>query len=70
MKQKIIKNGGAIRSPLLALLVWIDFSKWMKKKFGCYPPREMLVELAKMDKGERKEHLWFGLYLWETRRNK
>jgi len=26
----------------------------------------MLVELAKMSKEEREEHVWFGLYLWET----
>jgi len=49
---------------------WIGFSQWMKKEFGCYPPREMLVELAKMDKGGRKEYLWFGLYLWEKGRQR
>jgi hypothetical protein len=49
---------------------WIGFSKWFRKEFGDYPPREMLVELAKMSKEEREEHTWFGLYLWETRREK
>jgi len=46
---------------------WISFSQWFKKEFGDYPPREMLVELAKMSKGEREEHTWFGLYLWEKK---
>ena len=44
---------------------WIGFSKWFKKEFGVYPPREMLVELAKMSNEEREEDTWFGLYLWE-----
>jgi len=34
----------------------------MKKEFGCYPPREMLIELARISKVERKENTWFGLY--------
>ncbi|GAH99536.1 unnamed protein product [marine sediment metagenome] len=42
---------------MLPLLVWIGFSQWMKKEFGCYPPREMLVELSKMGKEEREKHL-------------
>ena len=46
---------------------WIGFSKWFKKEFGIYPPREMLVELGKMSKAEREEHTWFGLYLWEKK---
>jgi hypothetical protein len=25
----------------------------------------MLVELAKMSKAQREEHVWFGVYLWE-----
>jgi len=45
---------------------WIGFSQWFKKEFGIYPPREMLVELAKMSKVEREEHTWVGLYLWES----
>jgi len=49
---------------------WIGFSQWIKKKFGGYPPREMLVELARMSKGEREEHTWFGLYLWERSKQK
>ena len=47
---------------------WIGFSQWFKKEFGLYPPREMLVEIAKMSKAEREEHTWFGLYLWEKKR--
>jgi hypothetical protein len=47
---------------------WIGFSQWIKKEFGDYPPREMLVELGKMTKEEREEHIWFGLYLWEARK--
>ena len=47
---------------------WIGFSQWFKKEFVVYPPREMLVEIAKMSKAERKEHTWFGLYLWEKKR--
>jgi hypothetical protein len=49
---------------------WIGFSQWSKKEFGVYPPREMLVELARMSKAEREEHTYFGLYLWENRRKK
>jgi len=49
---------------------WIGFSKWMKREFSCYPPKEMLIELAKMGKLGREKHLWFGLYLWEKGRNK
>ena len=44
---------------------WIGFSQWIKKEFGAYPKKEMLVELAKMSNVERKEHTLFGLYLWE-----
>jgi len=47
---------------------WIGFSQWYEKEFGIYPPREMLVEIAKMSKAEREEHTWFGLYLWEKKR--
>ena len=46
---------------------WIGFSQWIKKEFGAYPKREMLVELGRMSKAEREEHTWFGLYLWEKR---
>lgn len=46
---------------------WIGFSRWFKKEFGDYPPREMLVELGRMDKAEREEHTLFGLYLWEKK---
>jgi len=43
----------------------IGFSQWIKREFGAYPKREMLVELARMSKAEREENTWFGLYLWE-----
>ena len=49
---------------------WIGFSQWIKKEFGDYPQREMLVELGKMSKVELEEHTWFGLYLWEARKAK
>lgn len=49
---------------------WIGFSQWIKREFGEYPPRDMLVELGRMGKEERKEHTWFGLYLWEKKRVK
>ena len=49
---------------------WIGFSQWIKKEFGAYPKREMLVGLAKMGKAGREEHTWFGLYLWEIREQK
>jgi len=49
---------------------WIGFSQWIKKEFGIYPPREMLVKLGRMSKAEREEHTWFGLYLWEIRKKK
>jgi len=49
---------------------WIGFSQWFKKEFLVYPPREMLVEVAKMGKAEREDHTWFGLYLWEKKHRK
>ena len=49
---------------------WIGFSQWIKKEFGVYPKREILVELAKMSKEEREEHPWFGVYLWEKKRKR
>ena len=49
---------------------WIGFSQWFKREFGVYPPREMLVELARMSETEREEHTWFGLYLWEKKHSK
>ncbi len=42
---------------------WIGFSQWIKKEFGDYPPREMLVELANMGKEARKGNEWLGLFL-------
>ena len=44
---------------------WIRFSEWIRREFGAYPKREMSVELGKMNKAEREEHTWFGVYLWE-----
>jgi hypothetical protein len=49
---------------------WIGFSQWIKHEFGDYPKREMLVSLGKMSKAECEEEIWFGLYLWESRREK
>ena len=49
---------------------WIGFSQWIKKEFGAYPKREMLVELGRMSKAEREEDTWFGLYLWEKKHSK
>jgi hypothetical protein len=47
---------------------WIGFSQWFKKEPGIHPAREMLVELKKMNKEEREDNTWLGLYLWETRK--
>ena len=49
---------------------WVGFSQWMKREFGDYPPREMLVRLAGMRKAEREEYKWFDIYLWDSRRGK
>ena len=48
---------------------WIGFSRWLKNEFGVYPPREMMAELSKMSREEREENTWFGLYLWDSKRN-
>jgi len=47
---------------------WIGFSQWFKREFGDYPPREMLVELGRMSRAEREDHTWFGVYLWEKKK--
>ena len=47
---------------------WIGFSQWIKKEFGYYPKKELLIGLGRMSKAEREEHTWFGLYLWENRK--
>jgi len=47
---------------------WIGFSQWIRKEFGAYPRKEILVELGIMSKGEREEHTLFGLYLLQKRR--
>ena len=39
---------------------WIGFSRWFKKEFGVYPPREMLVQLSRMSKVEREENTLLG----------
>lgn len=49
---------------------WIGFSQWIKKEFGTYPKREVLVELGRMSKAEREGYPLFGLYLWEKKRSK
>ena len=49
---------------------WIGFSQWFKKEFGIYPPRQMLVEMARMNRVEREEDTSFGAYLWEIREQK
>jgi hypothetical protein len=49
---------------------WVGSSRWFKKEFGVYPPRETLVELGKMTGEEPEEHAWFVLYLWERNRRK
>jgi len=46
---------------------WIGFSQWFKEEFGAYPKREALVQLARMSKAGREEHVLFGLYLWEKK---
>jgi hypothetical protein len=48
----------------------VRFSEWIKREFGDYPPREMLVSLRRMSKVEREEHTWFGLYMWEKKYHK
>ena len=47
---------------------WIGFCQWIKKEFGAYPKREVLVELRRMSRPEREEHTLFGLYLWEKKK--
>ena len=49
---------------------WIGFSRWFKKEFGRYPPREMLVRLGRMSRAEREQDTLFGVYLWEKKRSK
>jgi hypothetical protein len=51
-------------------LMVVRHCSYQEKEFGIYPPRDMLVELAKMSKAEREEHTLFGVYLWETRKQK
>jgi len=46
---------------------WVGFSKWFKREFGEYPPREMMTGLSRMSKAEREEDTWFGLYFWEKK---
>jgi hypothetical protein len=49
---------------------WIGFSQWIKKEFGDYPQRELLIDLGRMSKAEREGNTWFGLYSWETSKTK
>ena len=46
---------------------WIGFSQWIRKEFGGYPKREILVELARLSKAEREENVLLGLYAWEKK---
>ena len=41
---------------------WIGFSKWIKKEFGRYPTKEMLIKFGNMSKEEREKAVWYGLY--------
>lgn len=41
---------------------WIGFSQWIKKELGQYPPKEVLLGLARMGKEERKEDTWYGMF--------
>jgi hypothetical protein len=47
---------------------WIGYSQWLRREFGSYPPRELLVKLGRMSKAEREKDTWFGLYLGEKKR--
>ena len=49
---------------------WVGFSWWFKREFGDYPAREMFIGLGRMNKAEREEDTWFGLYLWEKKHRK
>lgn len=49
---------------------WVGFSRWLKRGWGQYPPKEMLIKLGRMGRAEREEDTWFGLYLGERKRNK
>ena len=44
---------------------WIGFSQWIRKEFGGYPRRGMLVKLSRMSRAEREGDALFGVYLWE-----
>ncbi len=46
VRRYIVSNGWVFHG-------WIGFSRWFKKEFGVYPPREMLVELSRMSKDEQ-----------------
>ncbi len=40
---------------------WVGFSKWIKKEFGEYPPREMLVDMGKLGGEELLNNVWYSL---------
>ncbi len=42
-------------------LGWVGFSKWIRKNWGQYPPKIMLVEMAKMPEEIRKDNEWYLL---------
>ena len=46
---------------------WIGFSQWVRKEFGHYPKRDVLVKLARMGEPERDEDTVFGAYLRERK---
>ena len=39
---------------------WIGWSKWYKKNWGVYPPRDLICHIARLSHAERTEVL--GLY--------
>jgi hypothetical protein len=49
---------------------WIGLSQWVKKEFGAYPKRELLIRLGRMSNRERLGDTWLGLYLWDTEKRK
>ncbi len=44
---------------------WIGWSKWYKKNWGVYPPRELICHIARLSVVERVEVL--ELYMDEKR---
>lgn len=42
---------------------WIGYSKWLKKEFAQYPPKDMLKNYHGMTKDDLKNDLWYSVYL-------